>query len=224
MNRRGAGLALAALLAGCGGLGSAPAQRYFVLETAPSRLAPGALQRDAMLLVAPTTASSFYDTQEIIYSRRSGERAYYQLSSWTEPPNRALATPLEHDPEHRQRDVPADPDHGGEHVDREIGVVRRRREREEEDRPAEQERSREDRVEPEPSEGPCGSHRCTAVVIHGAPVNDIPRSGSRPVLSIRVESRGQLLRAAQGDAVSGVELIGLDAEAILDDLPEELGR
>jgi len=94
VNRRGAGLALAALLAGCGGLGSAPAQRYFVLETAPSRLAPGALQRDAMLLVAPTTASSFYDTQEIIYSRRSGERAYYQLSGWTEPPNRALATPL----------------------------------------------------------------------------------------------------------------------------------
>jgi len=94
MNRRGAGLALAALLAGCGGLGSPPPQRYFVLETAPSRLAPGALQRDAMLLVAPTTASSFYDTQEIIYSRRSGERAYYQLSSWTEPPNRGLAAPL----------------------------------------------------------------------------------------------------------------------------------
>ena len=94
MNRRGAGLALAALLAGCGGLGTPPPHRYFVLETAPSRLAPGALQRDAILLVAPTTASSFYDTQEIIYSRRSGERAYYQLSSWTEPPNRGLAAPL----------------------------------------------------------------------------------------------------------------------------------
>ena len=47
-----------------------------------------------MLLVAPTTAASFYDTQEIIYSRRAGERAYYQLSSWTEPPNRGLATLL----------------------------------------------------------------------------------------------------------------------------------
>ena len=94
MNRRGAGLALAVLLAGCGGLGAPAAHRYFVLETAPPRLAPGALQRDAILLVAPTTASSFYDTQEIIYSRRSGERAYYQLSSWTEPPNRGLAAPL----------------------------------------------------------------------------------------------------------------------------------
>ena len=96
MNRRraGLGLTLAGLLAGCGGLSAPPAHRYFVLESAPTRLAPGALQRDAMLLVAPTTASSFYDTQEIIYSRRSGERAYYQLSSWTEPPNRGLATLL----------------------------------------------------------------------------------------------------------------------------------
>jgi ABC-type uncharacterized transport system auxiliary subunit len=94
MNRRGVGLALAALLAGCSGLGTPAAHRYFVLETAPSRLAPGARKRDAILLVAPTTASSFYDTQEIVYSRRSGERAYYQLSSWTEPPNRGLAAPL----------------------------------------------------------------------------------------------------------------------------------
>ena len=94
MNRRRVGLALAALLAGCGGLSPPPAHRYFVLEMAPSRLVPGALQRDTILLVAPTTASSFYDTQEIIYSRRSGERAYYQLSSWTEPPNRGLAAPL----------------------------------------------------------------------------------------------------------------------------------
>ena len=94
MNRRRVGLALAALLAGCGGLSPPPAHRYFVLEMAPSRLVPGALQRDTILLVAPTTASSFYDTQEIIYSRRSGERAYYQLSSWTEPPNRSLATLL----------------------------------------------------------------------------------------------------------------------------------
>ena len=105
MNRRGAGLALAALLAGCGGLGAPPPQRYFVLETAPSRLAPGALQRDAMLLVAPTTASSFYDTQEIIYSRRAGERAYYQLSSWTEPPNRGLASAARRPPR-RQRRLP----------------------------------------------------------------------------------------------------------------------
>ena len=96
MNRRraGLGLTLAGLLGGCGGLGSSPAHRYFVPETAPSRLAPVPLQRDAILLVAPTSAASFYDTQEIIYSRRAGERAHYQLSSWTEPPNRVLAAQL----------------------------------------------------------------------------------------------------------------------------------
>jgi ABC-type uncharacterized transport system auxiliary subunit len=96
VNRRDAGIALvlAGVLAGCGGLSAPPAHRYFVLEPAPSRLAAGTLQRDAILLVAPTTAASFYDTQEIVYSRRAGERAYYQLSSWTEPPNRGLATSL----------------------------------------------------------------------------------------------------------------------------------
>ncbi len=97
MRRRSAlGLATfaAAALAGCGGLSAPPAHRYFVLEVAPTRLAPGSLRRDALLLVAPTTASSFYDTQEIVYSRRPGERAYYQLSSWTEAPNRGLAPAL----------------------------------------------------------------------------------------------------------------------------------
>jgi ABC-type uncharacterized transport system auxiliary subunit len=96
VNRRRAGLALLAsgALAACGSLSAPPAHRYFVLEPAPSKLSSGALQRDAMLLVAPTTAASFYDTQEIVYSRRAGERAYYQLSSWTEPANRSLATVL----------------------------------------------------------------------------------------------------------------------------------
>ncbi len=98
MRRRSAllapALALAAVLAGCTGLGAAPAHRYFVLEAAPTRIIPAAMQRDAVLLVAATTASSFYDTQEIIYSRRPGERAYYQFSSWTEPPNRGLASLL----------------------------------------------------------------------------------------------------------------------------------
>jgi cholesterol transport system auxiliary component len=93
MRRRSALLvpALGFALAGCAGLGAAPAHRYFVLEAVPSRIVAAPIQRDATLLVAATTASSFYDTQEIIYSRSAGERAYYQLSSWTEPPNRSLA-------------------------------------------------------------------------------------------------------------------------------------
>ena len=86
-----AALAIAFALAGCAGLGAGQGQRYFVLEAAPSQLAAAAVRRDLTLLVAPTTASAFYDTQEIIFSRSAGQRAYYQFSSWTEPPNRALA-------------------------------------------------------------------------------------------------------------------------------------
>jgi cholesterol transport system auxiliary component len=42
------------------------------------------------LLLEPTTAEGFYDTQAIVYSRSPGTRAYYQLNSWTEPPGRRL--------------------------------------------------------------------------------------------------------------------------------------
>ncbi len=89
-----AALAIAALLASCSGLSAGPTQRYFVLEVAPAHVLTAETRRDAMLLVAPTTASSFYDTQEIIFSRSAGQRAYYQFSSWTEPPNRSLAALL----------------------------------------------------------------------------------------------------------------------------------
>ncbi len=88
-------LAAAALLCGCSGLSAGTSQRYFVLEVAPSQVVAGAaMKREAILLVAPTTASSFYDTQELIFSRSAGQRAYYQFSSWTEPPNRGLAAQL----------------------------------------------------------------------------------------------------------------------------------
>lgn len=92
--KRIAALAAAFALAGCAGLGAGQAQRYFVLEAAPTRLVAATVKRDATLLVAPTTASAFYDTQEIIFTRVAGQRAYYQFSSWTEPPNRALSAAL----------------------------------------------------------------------------------------------------------------------------------
>jgi len=92
--KRAAALAAAFVLAACAGLGPGPAQRYFVLEPTPSRLVAATMKRDATLLVAPTTASAFYDTQEIIFSRSAGQRAYYQYSSWTEPPNRTLGALL----------------------------------------------------------------------------------------------------------------------------------
>jgi cholesterol transport system auxiliary component len=77
-------------LAGCAGLSAKDAQRYFVLEAAPARAAPVVTRSSTTLLIAPTSASAFYDTQEIVFSRVSGQRAYYQLSSWTEPPARTF--------------------------------------------------------------------------------------------------------------------------------------
>lgn len=91
--RIGLTAALAALAA-CSGLNLAPtqAERYLVL-TAPSSSitsapAPArAPRREAALLLAPTTAPAFYDTQEIVFSKSPGTRGLYQFSHWTEPPS-----------------------------------------------------------------------------------------------------------------------------------------
>ena len=87
--------AFGVLLAACVSLGQQEAQRYHVLEAPPGNKpdrSPNA--RDASLLVAPMTASAFYDTPEIVYSRAPGERAYYQLSTWTERPSRRITDML----------------------------------------------------------------------------------------------------------------------------------
>lgn len=84
-----AGAAIAAL-AGCASLGQGEPQRYFVLEAPPARNPAAAAPRATTLLVAPATASGFYETQDIVYSRAPGARAYYQLHGWTERPARRL--------------------------------------------------------------------------------------------------------------------------------------
>jgi cholesterol transport system auxiliary component len=89
-------LLLAAALAGCAGLRPTEAHRYFVLD-APAveqPQAPPTPAHDAVLLVAPTSVSTFYDTQGMAFSRTSGQLAYYQYSSWSEPPGRRLTTLL----------------------------------------------------------------------------------------------------------------------------------
>ncbi|HJQ61400.1 MAG TPA: ABC-type transport auxiliary lipoprotein family protein [Burkholderiales bacterium] len=83
--------AFAALLAGCLSFGQQEPQRYYVLEPdGKARPNRPANPRATTLLVAPTSASAFYETAEIAYSRAPGERAYYQLSSWTEHPSRRI--------------------------------------------------------------------------------------------------------------------------------------
>ena len=78
----------AALLAGCLSPGSRDAERYFILDAAPGQRAASAVA------VAAGSAASFYDTQDIVYSRAPGTRAYYQFNHWTERPQRAIDAQL----------------------------------------------------------------------------------------------------------------------------------
>lgn len=96
--RRVTVLVLSVLLAGCFPTSSTrEAPRFFVLDVAP----PQAAARGAgALALAQTTGTRFYDSQQIVYSREPGTRAYYQFNSWTERPSRRihklLAERLEH--------------------------------------------------------------------------------------------------------------------------------
>jgi ABC-type uncharacterized transport system auxiliary subunit len=79
---------LASCIAACSAPGPREADRYFILDAG---LAPAAAPRaNPSLFVAPTTATSFYDTQDMVYSREAGTRAYYQFNHWTERPQRSI--------------------------------------------------------------------------------------------------------------------------------------
>ena len=80
---------LCCTLAACVSSGPRQVQRYYVLEDSRPASAQKS-SRDATLLLAPVSASSFYDTQGIAYSRSAGTRAYYQYHSWTEEPGRRI--------------------------------------------------------------------------------------------------------------------------------------
>ncbi len=59
------------------------AQRYYVLE-------PANEAASLPVRLGAVTASSFYDSEAIAYSRAPGTRGYYQRNSWTEPPARRI--------------------------------------------------------------------------------------------------------------------------------------
>ena len=82
--------ALAIFIAGCFSTGTRESQRYYVLEVPAGKQSAAKSTRTSTLLVAPTTIASFYDTQDIVYSRSPGTRAYYQFNSWTERPSRTI--------------------------------------------------------------------------------------------------------------------------------------
>lgn len=82
-------LVLMLATAGCATIGDRPAHRYYVLEPQPA-------SATVPLSIAPvaTSAASFYDTQDVIYSRSAGARGYYQFNHWTERPQRVVHAQL----------------------------------------------------------------------------------------------------------------------------------
>jgi len=84
------GFLLAVCVAACSLPGPREPDRYFLLDAG---LAQEAKPRTAVA-VTPTSASSFYDTQEIAFSRAPGTRAYYQFNRWTDRPQRAIHAQL----------------------------------------------------------------------------------------------------------------------------------
>lgn len=87
----------ATLLGGCVnvrvGASDVPGTSYFVLAdartAAPSPRAPGATAR---LAIQPISGDAVADSTVLVYSRRPGERSFYQFASWSERPSRRIAT------------------------------------------------------------------------------------------------------------------------------------
>ena len=84
-------------LGGCiniGDRGSAPAIVHYVLsDPGPAAAdAPAPRRPEApTLLVLDTAAGSFYDTDQLVFSRSAGTRGQYQFARWTERPGKRFA-------------------------------------------------------------------------------------------------------------------------------------
>jgi cholesterol transport system auxiliary component len=92
-------LALALLglaLSGCVNVGlkkESPAVIYYVLGDPALAAEPAPPRADARtLMVLDTTAGSFYDTDQLIYSRNGNTRAQYQFARWTERPGKRFTS------------------------------------------------------------------------------------------------------------------------------------
>jgi ABC-type uncharacterized transport system auxiliary subunit len=83
-------VALIITLAGCVSAFSPQQQQYHVLDAPVTAGTAEVVPRTSTLLIMPTTVSNFYQSQDIVYSRVPGTRAYYHLHAWTEPPGQRL--------------------------------------------------------------------------------------------------------------------------------------
>ena len=88
-------LAFGLVLAGCVNIGEkrdTPAVINYVLsDTRPAATTPPVGVDAPTLLVLDTTTASFYDTDQLVYSRKAGTRGQYQFARWTERPGKRFA-------------------------------------------------------------------------------------------------------------------------------------
>jgi ABC-type uncharacterized transport system auxiliary subunit len=85
--------AIALLLAGCVTVdigGESTAQTQYVLGDAGAAPAPRAAPVAESLLIQSAAGDPLADTLSIAYARRNGERALYQLATWTDRPARRI--------------------------------------------------------------------------------------------------------------------------------------
>ena len=89
-------LVLALMLSGCLGLGKdTPAVVNYVLEDLAAGPPKSAPTDPRSLLVLDTSATAFYDNENLVYSRASGTRGQYQYARWTERPGKRFSDLLQ---------------------------------------------------------------------------------------------------------------------------------
>lgn len=84
------------LLGGCFGLGKeTPEVVNYVLEDLAAPTQKSTPTDPRSLLVLDTTASGFYDNENLVYSRALGTRGQYQYARWTERPGKRFSDLLQ---------------------------------------------------------------------------------------------------------------------------------
>lgn len=89
-------IVFALLLGGCFGLGKeTPEVVNYVLEDLAAPTQKSAPTDPRSLLVLDTTASGFYDNENLVYSHAPGTRGQYQYARWTERPGKRFSELLQ---------------------------------------------------------------------------------------------------------------------------------
>lgn len=89
-------IVFALLLGGCFGLGKeTPEVVNYVLEDLAAPPQKSTPTDPRSLLVLDTTASGFYDNENLVYSRAPGTRGQYQYARWTERPGKRFSDLLQ---------------------------------------------------------------------------------------------------------------------------------